>query len=112
MEELEQGCGALQRDSNALAVFVFDEDWQELARAGAATLLDATASSLLRANAARLAVDREVIGRFDNATRRQFHLSLVAGRTIVVVFDERTSLGLVRLRTKKATEALAHLFAP
>jgi hypothetical protein len=70
-----------------------------------------TRQSLLRANATRLPIEREVIGRFDNAAKRQFHLS-VAGHTIVVVFDEQTSLGLVRLRTKKASEVLARLFSP
>ena len=109
MTELERVCDGLRRDSNALAVLIMDADWQELARAGAATLIDAHALALLRANAARLMVEREVIGRFDNADQRQFHLSLVAGRAIIVLFDVRTSLGLVRLRTKKASEQLARL---
>jgi hypothetical protein len=91
------------------AVLIMDAGWQELARAGAATLVDADALTLLRANASRLAVEREVIGRFDNADERQFHLSLVAGRTVIVAFDARTSLGLVRLRARKASEQLTRL---
>jgi hypothetical protein len=109
MTELERVCEDLRRDSNALAVLIMDADWQELARAGAGTLVDANTLTLLRSNAARLMVEREVIGRFDNADQRQFHLSLVAGRAIIVVFDARTSLGLVRLRAKKASELLARL---
>ena len=39
------------------------------------------------------------------------HITLVAQRIIlVVVFDERSSLGLVRLRVKKAGQRLADLF--
>jgi hypothetical protein len=79
MTELERICDDLQRDSNALAVLIMDADWQELARAG-----DANALALLRANASRLAVEREVIGRFDNADKR---------------------------RAKKASEQLARLLA-
>ena len=37
---------------------------------------------------------------------------LVGGRVVlVVIFDNRTSLGLVRLRIKKATEELEKIFA-
>ena len=38
-------------------------------------------------------------------------MTLVARRIIlVIIFDERSSLGLVRLRVKKATVELARLF--
>ena len=40
------------------------------------------------------------------------HISIVGGRVIlVVIFDQRSSLGLVRLRVKKASEELAGIFA-
>ena len=39
------------------------------------------------------------------------HITLVAQRIIlVVIFDDRSSLGLVRLRVKKANQALSEIF--
>ena len=39
------------------------------------------------------------------------HITLVAQRIIlVVIFDDRSSLGLVRLRVKKAGQALSEIF--
>ena len=39
------------------------------------------------------------------------HITLVAQRIIqVVIFDDRSSLGLVRLRVKKAGQKLSELF--
>jgi hypothetical protein len=109
MDERRQICEELRRDSNALAVLLLDEAWRELARAGAATLIDAAALALLRQNAAALHSEREIGGRFDPANRRSFHLSSVGAATLVILFDERTSLGLVRLRAKKATERLSRV---
>jgi hypothetical protein len=48
---------------------------------------------------------------FHQGQRDNLHISLIAGRMIlVVVFDERSSLGLVRLRVKKAAAQLAKIF--
>jgi predicted regulator of Ras-like GTPase activity (Roadblock/LC7/MglB family) len=43
--------------------------------------------------------------------RDNIHISIVAGRVIlVVIFDERSSLGLVRLRVKRATAEMSMIF--
>jgi predicted regulator of Ras-like GTPase activity (Roadblock/LC7/MglB family) len=43
--------------------------------------------------------------------RDNIHISIVAGRVIlVVIFDERSSLGLVRLRVKRATADMGSIF--
>lgn len=48
---------------------------------------------------------------FHEGERESMHLSLVSNRAIlVVVFDRRTSLGLVRLRVKKMTDAMGKVF--
>ena len=48
---------------------------------------------------------------FHQGQRDNLHMTVVAKRIIlVVVFDERSSLGLVRLRVKKAGSELARLF--
>ena len=48
---------------------------------------------------------------FHQGERDNLHITLVAKRVIlVVVFDDRSSLGLVRLRVKKAGAELAKVF--
>ena len=48
---------------------------------------------------------------FHQGERDNVHITLVAQRIIlVVVFDERSSLGLVRLRVKKAGQRLSEVF--
>jgi hypothetical protein len=48
---------------------------------------------------------------FHQGQRDNLHITLIAGRIIlVVVFDERSSLGLVRLRVKKAGQRLSEVF--
>ncbi|MGH7364463.1 MAG: roadblock/LC7 domain-containing protein, partial [Candidatus Methylomirabilales bacterium] len=49
---------------------------------------------------------------FHEGERDNLHISIVAQRVIlVVIFDSRSSLGLVRLRVKKASEDLTRIFA-
>ena len=44
---------------------------------------------------------------FNEGERDNLHISIVAQRVIlVVIFDQRSSLGLVRLRVKKASDEL------
>ena len=48
---------------------------------------------------------------FHQGARDNLHITLVGGRIIlVVVFDDRSSLGLVRLRVKKAGAEMAKIF--
>jgi len=48
---------------------------------------------------------------FHEGERDNIHISLVAQRVIlVVIFDDRSSLGLVRLRVKKASQELERTF--
>jgi predicted regulator of Ras-like GTPase activity (Roadblock/LC7/MglB family) len=48
---------------------------------------------------------------FHQGARDNLHITIVAKRLIlVVVFDDRSSLGLVRLRVKKAAAELARIF--
>ena len=116
--QIESLCGRLQRDSNSIAVLVINKDGQEIARAGSTDHLDITSlSSLFAGNVAatggiaRLLAEREFSGQFHEGEKTNIHLSVVADRAILVVlFDTRSSLGLVRLRVKKATEELGRVF--
>ena len=120
-EELHQIntiCETLHRDSNAKAVLVIDKNGQAMASAGDVQELDVTSlSSLFAGNVAatggiaKLLSEREFSGQFHEGEKTNIHLSIVAQRAILVVlFDTRSSLGLVRLRVKKAAEDLAKVF--
>jgi len=108
----------LQRDSNALAVLVINKDGQEIARSGQTADLDITSlSSLFAGNVAatgeiaKILKEEEFGGQFHEGTKLNVHLSVVARRAILVVlFDSRSSLGLVRLRVRKATDDMARIF--
>jgi predicted regulator of Ras-like GTPase activity (Roadblock/LC7/MglB family) len=119
-EELQQinaVCEQLHRDSNARAVLVIDKNGQTMATAGDIESLDVTSLSSLTAGnvaatggIASLLAEKEFAGQFHEGEKTNVHISIVAQRVIVVVlFDERSSLGLVRLRVRKASEELTRI---
>ena len=119
-EELNQIlriCETLQKDSNAKAVLVIDKNGQSIASAGEVEQLDVTSLSSLTAGnvaatggIAQLLSEKEFAGQFHEGERTNVHISIVAQRLILVVlFDERSSLGLVRLRVRKATAELVQV---
>ena len=116
-EELQQIlriCETLHKDSNAKAVLVIDKNGQAIAQAGEVEQLDVTSLSSLTAGnvaatggIAQLLSEKEFAGQFHEGERTNVHISIVAQRLILVVlFDERSSLGLVRLRVRKASTEL------
>jgi len=116
-EELQQIngiCEILHRDSNARAVLVIDKNGQAIAQAGDTDQLDVTSLSSLTAGnvaatggIAQLLAEKEFAGQFHEGEKTHVHISLVAQRVILLVlFDERSSLGLVRLRVRKAANEL------
>ena len=115
---IQTACDQLAKASNALAVLVIDKNGQEIARAGQTDHLDVTSlSSLFAGNVAatggiaKLLAEKEFSGQFHEGERTNVHISLVAQRAILVVlFDQRSSLGLVRLRVRKASEELQKVF--
>ena len=111
-------CQRLHRDANAKAVLLIGRDGQPIADAGDVAELDVTSlSSLTAGNVAatggisKILREKDFTGQFHEGEKTHVHITLVGGRAILVVlFDERSSLGLVRLRVKKATEEMARLF--
>jgi len=111
-------CERLARDAHAKSVFVVDKNGQLLAEAGDIRGLDTTSLASLTAGSvaatgglAKLIGEDEFPIHFHQGQRDNLHMTLVARRIILsVIFDERSSLGLVRLRVKKATAELARLF--
>lgn len=119
-EELHQintVCEQLHRDSNAQAVLVIDKNGQPIATAGDVDALDVTSLSSLTAGnvaatggIASLLAEKEFAGQFHEGEKTNVHISIVAGRVILVVlFDQRSSLGLVRLRVKRASTELTRI---
>jgi predicted regulator of Ras-like GTPase activity (Roadblock/LC7/MglB family) len=114
MSRVEQICERLLFDSHALSIVLLGAEGREIAAAGDAELLDANAAlSFLAANGkaiSDLIADKELAGHLHRAENRHIHLSAIERHAVLIVlFDNRSSLGLVRLRVKKAAEELARL---
>jgi predicted regulator of Ras-like GTPase activity (Roadblock/LC7/MglB family) len=116
--QIQNTCDRLAKDANALAVLVIDKNGQEIARSGQTEHLDVTSlSSLFAGNVAatggiaKLLAEKEFAGQFHEGEKTNVHISLVAQRAILVVlFDGHSSLGLVRLRVRKASDELSRIF--
>src|SRR3989449_10394982 len=120
-EEYQQIKDTLQRlqvDSNAKIVFLVDKNGQQIAVHGDMRGVDATSLASLPAGnvaatdgLAKLIGEKEFSILFHEGERDNIHISIVAQRVIlVVIFDARSSLGLVRLRVKKASLELTEVF--
>lgn len=108
----------LVRESNAKSIFLVDRNGQLIAHCGDTENIDSTALASLTAGniaatggLAKLLGEKEFTVLFHEGENDNIHISLVHAKVIlVVIFDERSSLGLVRLRVKKAGDELAKLF--
>ena len=120
-EEYQQIKDILQRlqvDSNSKIVFLVDKNGQQIAVQGDMRGVDATSLASLTAGnvaatdgLAKLIGEKEFSILFHEGEKDNIHISLVAQRVIlVVIFDEKSSLGLVRLRVKKASQELERTF--
>jgi predicted regulator of Ras-like GTPase activity (Roadblock/LC7/MglB family) len=111
-------CQRLQRDANAKAILLIGRDGQPIAEAGDIEELDVTSlSSLTAGNVAatggisKILREKDFTSQFHEGEKVHVHITLVGGRAILLVlFDERSSLGLVRLRVKKSSDEMARLF--
>src|SRR3972149_3484213 len=108
----------LRGECNAKIVFLVDKNGQQIAAIGELASIDTTALASLAAgnvaatdSLARLIGEKEFSVLFHEGERDNIHISIVGLRVIlVVIFDERSSLGLVRLRVKKASQDLNGVF--
>jgi len=115
---LEDALRRLRLDSNAKAVFLIDKNGQHIAAAGDVDEFDSTSLASLTAGnvaatdgLAKLIGEREFSVLFHEGQRDHIHISIVARRAILlVIFDERSSLGLVRLRVKRASAEMDRIF--
>jgi predicted regulator of Ras-like GTPase activity (Roadblock/LC7/MglB family) len=117
LQQINHICEVLHRDANAKAVLVIDKNGQAMAQAGEVEQLDVTSLSSLTAGnvaatggIAQLLAEKEFAGQFHEGEKTNVHISIVGQRLILLVlFDERSSLGLVRLRVRKASNELVHV---
>jgi predicted regulator of Ras-like GTPase activity (Roadblock/LC7/MglB family) len=107
----------LLADSYAKVVFLVDKNGTLLASAGETRDFDTTSlASLAAGNIAATGGLASLIGEkefsilFHEGERDNMHISVVANRLIlVVIFDRRSSVGLVRLRVRRSAVALERI---
>jgi predicted regulator of Ras-like GTPase activity (Roadblock/LC7/MglB family) len=117
--QIKQVISKLRVDANAKVVFLVDKNGQQIAAHGDIENLDTTSLASLTAGnvaatdgLAKLIGEKEFSILFHEGEKDNIHISIVAQRVIlVVIFDTRSSLGLVRLRVKKASQELNDVFA-
>lgn len=110
-ERIQQLLNRLRVDASAKIVFLVDKNGQQIAGAGEIDLVDTTSLASLTAGnvaatdgLAKLIGEKEFSILFHEGRKDNIHISIVGQRLIlVVIFDERSSLGLVRLRVRKAS---------
>ncbi len=112
--EITAAVEKLLREANAKCVYLVDKDGQLISSSGETKDIDATSLASLTAGniaatggLAKLIGEKEFSILFHEGERDNLHISVVGQRVILlVIFDKRSSLGLVRLRVKKASEEL------
>jgi predicted regulator of Ras-like GTPase activity (Roadblock/LC7/MglB family) len=117
-QQIKSVIAKLCDDANAKMVFLVDKNGQQIASHGEIGNIDTTSLASLTAGnvaatdgLARLIGEKEFPVLSHEGEKDNIHISIVAQRVIlVVIFDERSSLGLVRLRVKRASNELTDVF--
>ena len=111
-------CDRLTKDANAKVVFLVEKNGQLISASGQTQNIDTTSLASLTAGnvaamggLAKLIGENELPNQFHEGARDSLYMTIVGSRVVlVVIFDNRTSLGLVRLRIKKASDELTRIF--
>lgn len=104
----------LRVESAARVVFLVDRDGQPIAFQGEIGDLDTTSfSSLAAGNVAATASMAKLLGEdifpsvVHEGENESIYICVIGRALLVVVFDQRSTLGLVKLRAKKASHEVA-----
>lgn len=116
--KIDEEIKRLHQQTNAKLIFLVDRDGQLITSCGEKGDMDTTSLASLTAGniaatggMAKLIGEKEFSILFHEGERDNIHISIIGNRVIlVIIFDERSSLGLVRLRVKKSSEALTRIF--
>jgi predicted regulator of Ras-like GTPase activity (Roadblock/LC7/MglB family) len=119
IERIEKILNRLIRNSQAKCALLVDKDGHLITRQGFTHSLDTTALAALLAGSfastkeiARLVGEPEFSVLFHQGKKDHIHICLVGERSILaVIFDDRTTIGLVRLYAKEASEELTTILA-
>ena len=116
-QQLKLILGKLRLESFSRVVFLVDKNGQQIATHGDVGDLDTTSLASLAAGnvaatggMARLIGEKEFPTLSHEGEKESIHISVVGRLLLVVVFDERSSLGLVKLRSKQISHQLATMF--
>ncbi|QQS43099.1 MAG: roadblock/LC7 domain-containing protein [Acidobacteriota bacterium] len=109
-ERLKHILARLCVESAARAVFLVDRDGQPITYDGEIGDMDTTSfASLAAGNVAATSSMARLIGEDEfpavvhEGEKESIFISVIGRSLLVVVFDQRSTLGLVKLRTKKAS---------
>ncbi|MFQ5763537.1 MAG: roadblock/LC7 domain-containing protein [Rhodospirillales bacterium] len=117
LSAIEKNLKQLCEDANASFAFLIDLAGQQLASIGASETIDMTSlASLTAGNVAATEGLAQIIGEpgfsslFHEGEHDSLLITTINGRVILVIaFDERSSLGLVRLRVRQASQPLGQI---
>jgi len=117
-QQLDEVCARLLKEAYGCSVFLLDRDGQLISGVEESPSIDTTALASLTAGKiaatgglANLLGEREFPVQYHEGDRYNIHISLIGERLILVlIFDERSSIGLVRLRVKKAHLDIEKIF--
>ena len=106
------------KGADAKCALLVDKDGHLITRQGFTHSLDTTALGALLAGSfastkeiARLVGEPEFSVLFHQGKKDHIHMSIVGERSIlVVIFDDRTTIGMVRLYAKETSDELAKIF--
>ena len=116
-QQLKVILGKLRLESFSRVVFLVDKNGQQIAVQGDVGNIDTTSLASLAAGnvaatggMARLIGEKEFPTLSHEGERESIHICIIGRVLLVVVFDERSSLGLVKLRVKQASRDLSAVF--
>ncbi len=117
-KEIDLELNKLHQQANAKVSFLVDKNGQLIACVGETQGVDTTSLASLTAGniaattgMAKLLGEKEFSILFHEGERDNIHISVIGQRVIlVIVFDQRSSLGLVRLRVKKSAAVFSGIF--
>jgi len=120
LARLDRALASMLRDSRARCVILINHnDGGVLAAQGFLESLDTTSLAALAAGAfasareiARLIGEPEFSVLFHQGRREHIHVSLVDNDTLLMaIFDDHTTIGIIRLYARDTEEEIARLFA-
>ncbi|MCX6827974.1 MAG: roadblock/LC7 domain-containing protein [candidate division Zixibacteria bacterium] len=119
IEKIDSILARLLKGAEAKCALMVDKDGHLITRQGFTHSLDTTALAALLAGSfastkeiARLVGESEFSVLFHQGKKDHIHMSLVGDRSIMaVIFDDRTTIGMVRLYAKETAVELGRIFA-